>query len=68
MCEYCKENREVEVMYTAICNNVDLEVFIESERELCVNAFNHETEFTEDICFSFKISFCPMCGRKLGGE
>ena len=55
-------------MYTAICNNVDLEVFIESERELCVNAFNHETEFTEDICFSFKISFCPMCGRKLGGE
>lgn len=63
MCEFCKEDNNV--IHTENCNNCDIEVFIEKDKTLCINAYNHETEYTENICFSFAIDFCPKCGRKL---
>lgn len=64
-CEYCREqDREVYKTqdYPGICS---LEVAQDGPDEIVVNAYNHNTPLTEDICFSFPVLFCPKCGRPL---
>ena len=48
--------------YPGIC---DFEVILDGGDEITVNAYNHYTPVTEEICFSFPVSFCPKCGRPL---
>lgn len=63
MCEYCEEQKIIYVEeIEGVCN---LENFIEKDNTFCVNAYGHCHFATEEICYSFKINFCPMCGRKL---
>jgi len=64
ICEYCNKSS---VIHLFNFNNVSLELYIEYG-ELSVNTFNHNASYdyiTEDIVGSFKIYYCPMCGRKL---
>lgn len=61
MCNNCKPKSDV--IHTFNFNNVSMEVFVE-DGELTVNAYNHQFEYTEDIVGSFKINYCPICGRK----
>lgn len=64
-CEYCREqDREVYKTqdYPGICS---LEVAQDGTDEIVVNAYNHNTPLTKDICFSFPVLFCPKCGRPL---
>lgn len=67
-CDYCtKQNRKVykTETYPGIC---DFEVFLDNGVEISVNAYNHQTPYTEEICFSFPVSYCPKCGRPLTPE
>lgn len=67
-CEFCRErDREVYKTedYPGIC---DFEVMLDGPYEITVNAYNHYTPFTEDICFSFPVLFCPKCSRPLTEE
>lgn len=64
-CEYCRErDREVYKTqdYPGLCS---FEVAQDGPDEIVVNAYNHNTPLTEDICFSFPVLFCPKCGRPL---
>lgn len=65
-CERCKEPIRAEPYakkeYPGIC---DFEVILDGGDEITVNAYNHYTPVTEEICFSFPVSFCPTCGRRL---
>lgn len=66
-CDYCTNtlrNRKVykTETYPGIC---DFEVFLDNGVEIAVNAYNHQTPYTEEICFSFPVSYCPKCGRPL---
>jgi hypothetical protein len=63
MCKYCEN--ENEVIKTFEFSECDLEVFIDGDKTLCINAYNHSSSFTEDICENLNIHYCPMCGRKL---
>lgn len=67
-CEFCRErDREVYKTedYPGIC---DFEVMLDGPYEITVNAYNHYTPFTEEICFSFPVLFCPKCSRPLTDE
>lgn len=68
-CECCKEPIGAEAYkkekYPGIC---DFEVILDGGDEITVNAYNHYTPVTEEICFSFHVSFCPKCGRPLTEE
>lgn len=64
-CDYCRErDREVYKTqdYPGLCS---FEVAQDGPDEIVVNAYNHNTPLTEDICFSFSVLFCPKCGRPL---
>lgn len=64
-CEFCREqDREVYKTqdYPGLCS---FEVAQDGTDEIVVNAYNHNTPLTEDICFSFPVLFCPKCGRPL---
>lgn len=64
-CEYCRErDREVYKTqdYLGLCS---FEVAQDGPDEIVVNAYNHNTPLTEDVCFSFPVLFCPKCGRPL---
>lgn len=63
MCKHCENEKEV--IKTCKFNECDLEVFIDGDDSLCINAYNHSSCFTEDICENFKINYCPICGRRL---
>ncbi len=57
-CKYCKTPSE----YLAICQNYETRIFVGISGE-------YLQIFDEDypgFCDNHKISFCPMCGRKLG--
>lgn len=69
-CNYCANtmrNREVykTEKYAGVC---DFEVFLDCGEEIAVNAYNHQTPYTDEICFSFPVSYCPKCGRPLTEE
>lgn len=69
-CDYCEntlQNRKVykTEKYSGLC---DFEVFLDNGQEITVNAHNHQTPYTEEICFSFPVSYCPKCGRPLTPE
>lgn len=69
-CNYCAntmQNREVykTEKYAGLC---DFEVFLDCGEEIAVNAYNHQTPYTDEICFSFPVSYCPKCGRPLTEE
>lgn len=64
-CEYCRErDREFYKThdYPGLCS---FEVAQDGPDEIVVNAYNHNTPLTEDVCFSFPVLFCPKCGRPL---
>lgn len=65
-CECCKEPIGAEPYkqekYPGIC---DFDVILDGGDEITVYAYNHYTPITEEICFSFPVSFCPKCGRPL---
>lgn len=65
-CECCREPIGAEPYakekYPGIC---DFEVILDGGDEIAVNAYNHYTPVTEEVCFSFSVSFCPKCGRPL---
>ena len=65
-CECCREPIGAEPYakekYPEIC---DFEVILDGGDEITVNAYNHYTPVTEEVCFSFPVSFCPKCGRPL---
>lgn len=65
-CECCREPIGAEPYakekYPGIC---DFEVILDGGDEIAVNAYNHYTPVTEEVCFSFPVSFCPKCGRPL---
>jgi hypothetical protein len=63
MCKYCEDKKEV--IKTSKFNECDLEIFIDVDNSLCINAYNHSSSLTEDICENFEINNCPMCGREL---
>lgn len=48
--------------YPGLCS---FEVAQDGPDEIVVNAYNHNTPLTKDICFSFSVLFCPKCGRPL---
>lgn len=63
MCNFCEGTTDV--IHTFKFNNVKLEIFLE-DNELTLNTFDHNNfDITEDICDSFKINNCPMCGKSL---
>ena len=65
-CKCCREPIGAEPYakekYPEIC---DFEVILDGGDEITVNAYNHYTPVTEEVCFSFPVSFCPKCGRPL---
>ncbi len=65
-CECCREPIGAEPYakekYPGIC---DFEVILDGGDEIAVNSYNHYTPVTEEVCFSFPVSFCPKCGRPL---
>lgn len=63
MCKYCEN--EQEVINTFKFSGCSLEVFIDEDNTLCINTYNHSTDYTEDIFENLKIYHCPMCGKKL---
>lgn len=72
-CEYCTNNIKsrkeyITKEYPGLC---DFEVFLDGFRtqsDIAVITYNHQTPFTEDICFSFHVLYCPHCGRPLTDE
>lgn len=72
-CEYCTNNIKsrkeyITKEYPGLC---DFEVFLDGSRtpsDIAVITYNHQTPFTEDICFSFPVLYCPHCGRPLTDE
>lgn len=72
-CKYCTNDIKSRKKYTireypGLCN---FEVFLDGFRNLtdiAVNTYNHQTPFTEDIYFSFPISYCPYCSCPLTEE
>lgn len=72
-CEYCTNNIKsrkeyITKEYPGLC---DFEVFLDGFRtpsDIAVITYNHQTPFTEDICFSFPVLYCPHCGRPLTDE
>lgn len=72
-CEYCTNNIKsrkeyITKEYPGLC---DFEVFLDGSRtpsDIVVITYNHQTPFTEDICFSFPVLYCPHCGRPLTDE
>lgn len=51
--------------YPGIC---DFEVMLDGGNDITVNACNHGTPLTRDICFSFPVLYCPKCGQPLTEE
>ena len=68
-CEYCcdTQNRKSYKIerYPGAC---DFETLLDGPDEITINAYNHDTPVTEEICFSFPVSYCPKCGRPLTPE
>lgn len=71
MCEYCEGNKEIENSYASANEKY-------KEFSLSIEPDGDSTIITEPMldlnngciggCIgAFKIYFCPMCGRKLGG-
>lgn len=63
MCKYCGD--EGRLMCVDDFGACKLEVFIENGKKLAFNAYNPRSNATVDIFGSWKINFCPMCGKKL---
>lgn len=63
MCKHCENEKEV--IKTFKFNECNLEIFIDGDNSLCINAYNHASSFTEDICGNFEINYCLICGRKI---
>ena len=68
-CEYCCDTKSRKTYkiekYPGVC---DFETFLDGTDEIAVNAYNHYTPCTEEICFAFPVSYCPKCGRPLTDE
>lgn len=68
-CECCRgpigDEPYAREKYPGIC---DFEVILDGSEEITINAYNHCTPITEEICFSFPVAFCPKCGRPLTEE
>lgn len=60
-CEFCNCEKEIRI------GDIEISIFgIKSKKHLTVDVFDDECELDEAINEeSFKINYCPMCGRKL---
>ncbi len=59
MCKYCETPPGIEVVCSLNARGT-YDSFDENKEEW------HKVKYTTEICFSKKINYCPMCGRKLG--
>jgi hypothetical protein len=60
-CEYCRNEKKL-----LLTENTDIR--IPTSRSIPQISIEGETYDGYSFCTGFKIDFCPMCGRKLGGK
>ena len=61
MCDYCKELKSIFWYGNEESRSELKEIYIEPDEGMTV-------DFLYSDAISIPINFCPMCGRKLGGE